>query len=156
MTTSTTSVIASAFLMLSTLTGALLMVTNGPAHSAEMTVLKSPWCGCCAAWVRHIRAHGFTVRVRETENLTPIKRDAGVGLEHQSCHTAMIDGYAIEGHVPAADVKRLLAERSAAKGLAVPGMPIGSPGMEQGSIHEPYAVILFGGPKGDEVFARHE
>jgi hypothetical protein len=95
-----------------------------------MTVHKSPTCPCCKVWVEHMRAHGFDVVVNDTYETDPIRRRLGVPAGKASCHTAEIDGLVIEGHVPARDVERLLAERGGAKGLVVPGMPIGSPGME--------------------------
>ena len=113
------------------------------ALATEMTVYKSPWCGCCAKWVEHMEDNGFSVKVIEQEDLDPIKRQFSVPEELHSCHTAEVDGYTIEGHVPASDVMKLLAERPKAHGLAVPGMPIGSPGMEQGDEKEPYPVVLF-------------
>jgi len=112
------------------------------AETPRMTVYKSPWCGCCGAWVDHVRAAGFAVEVHEVEDLAPIRRMAGVPDALASCHTASVDGYAIEGHVPADVIRRLLAERPAVRGLAVPDMPIGSPGME-GPAPEPYAVYTF-------------
>jgi hypothetical protein len=96
----------------------------------RILVHHSPTCGCCGVWVEHLRTSGFTVDVRQEENLEPIKQRLGVPDDKRSCHTAEVDGYFIEGHVPASDIKRLLSERPAAKGLALPGMPAGSPGME--------------------------
>ena len=99
-------------------------------HSAtHMTVVKSPTCGCCAAWVDIARKHGFDVDVEDTEDLTPIKQAAGVPAEMEGCHTARIGGYVVEGHVPMAAIDRLLAERPSIRGIAAPGMPMGSPGM---------------------------
>lgn len=115
------------------------------ADATVLQVYKSPLCGCCGAWVEHMRSAGMSVRVTEIENVGPIKRDLGVPEDLQSCHTAVIDGYVIEGHVPARELARLLRERPAATGLAVPDMPIGSPGMEQGDRVDPYRVILFSG-----------
>lgn len=102
------------------------------AGAALPTVLvhKSPTCGCCAAWVEHMRENGFTVEVNETEQVEPIKQRLGVPFGKGSCHTAEVGPYFVEGHVPAEDIKRLLAEGGDAKGLVLPGMPIGSPGME--------------------------
>ena len=126
-----------------------------PASDAEdIAVYKTPWCGCCDAWVDHLRENGFSVSVMEIDDLTPIKRQQSVPAALQSCHTAIVDGYAIEGHIPASDIERLLAQRPDADGLAVPGMPIGSPGMEQGDRRDPYAVILFS-KDGQSVFSRH-
>jgi hypothetical protein len=124
------------------------------AEGPELHVFKSPYCGCCVAWADHMREAGFSVKVTDLEDVAPAKAHFGVADGLQSCHTAVVDGYVIEGHVPAQDVKRLLAERPQATGLAVPGMPIGSPGMEQGDRHEPYEVVLFG-KQGHSVYARH-
>lgn len=99
-------------------------------------------------------ANGFTVTVRETENLGPVKTQHGVPETLCSCHTGTVQGYTVEGHVPATDILRLLNERPKAKGLSVPGMPIGSPGMEQGNTKEPYQVILFGDDT-TTVYAQH-
>lgn len=106
-------------------------------------VHKSASCGCCGAWVDHLRQAGFTVRVNETEDLNPIKERLGVPYGKGSCHTAEVGGYMVEGHVPAGDIKRLLLERPQARGLVLPGMPVGSPGMEvpDGTV-EPYTVEL--------------
>lgn len=117
-------------------------------------VSRSPSCGCCGDWIAHMREAGFTVNDRLIDDLAPLKAQLGVPADLQSCHTALIDGYAIEGHVPAQDVHRLLRERPAAAGLAVAGMPLGSPGMEIDGRQEPYEVILFT-TSGRSVFARH-
>lgn len=101
-----------------------------PPRLPLMVVHKSASCGCCGLWVEHMRQVGFTVEVRNEDNLNSIKERLGVPYGKGSCHTAEVGGYFIEGHVPAADVKRLLAEKSEAKGLVLPGMPLGSPGME--------------------------
>lgn len=119
-----------------------------------VTVYKSPTCGCCNAWVDHLRANGFRVTTVDTDDLTAIKQLHGVEPAHAACHTALIGGYVIEGHVPAADVRRLLAEQPAVTGLAVPGMPTGSPGME-GPRTERYNVLAFTRDKGATVFASH-
>ena len=100
------------------------------ANLPSVTVHKSPSCGCCVKWVEHMRKAGFEVTVNDVDNVHPVKMRVGVPPAKGSCHTAEVAGYFLEGHVPASDVKRLLAERPAAKGLAVPGMPMGSPGME--------------------------
>jgi len=127
---------------------------SAPAVAGEITVYKSPWCGCCSSWADHMRANGHSVTTKEVEDLDAIKRMAGVPEPLQSCHTAVIDGYVIEGHVPAEDVARLLSERPDAKGLSVPGMPMGSPGMEGGT-PERYDVMLFGADGSAEVYAPH-
>ena len=108
-----------------------------------ITVHKHPQCGCCVGWVRHMQQAGFTVKTGETTNFDAVKRRLGVPPELASCHTAQIAGYVLEGHVPAAALKRLLAEKPNAVGLAVPRMPVGSPGMEGGT-PEKFDVILFG------------
>ena len=117
-------------------------------------VARSPSCGCCGDWIEHMRATGFTVSDRLIDDLGPLKAQLGVPSDLQSCHTGVVEGYAIEGHVPAEDVLRLLRERPSAIGLAVPGMPLGSPGMEVGGQVEPYEVILFSA-SGRDVFARY-
>ncbi len=105
-------------------------------------VYKSPACGCCLAWADHMRSSGFPVEIRDVQDLSPIKAEAGVPAGMGSCHTALVAGYFVEGHVPAEDVKRLLAEKPDALGLAVPGMPLGSPGMVQGERRQAYEVLL--------------
>ncbi len=119
-----------------------------------LEVYKSPTCGCCGAWVDHMKENGYDVVVHEQQNLQSIKEKAGILPGQGSCHTAFIDGYAIEGHVPAADVDRLLAERPDARGLTVPGMPVGSPGMEMGDRVDAYDVLLFD-EGGTAVFSHH-
>lgn len=108
-----------------------------------ITVFKDPYCGCCAGWADHMKRAGFKVEVVEKTDMAPVKKQLGVPDRLLSCHTAVIAGYTIEGHVPAHAVKRLLKQKPNTKGLAVPGMPIGSPGMEGGT-PERYDVILFG------------
>jgi hypothetical protein len=125
------------------------------AAAQTIEVVKSPYCGCCGQWVEYLRAEGFDVRVVETEDVTPVARRAGVPDDLRSCHTATIEGYAVEGHVPVADIRRLLAERPAAAGIAVPGMPIGSPGMEQGDRRQAYSTFLFTRDGRRRLFARH-
>src|SRR3546814_163627 len=121
-----------------------------------VVVHKSPSCGCCTAWAEHMRKAGFPVDVRDEPNVAPVKHRAGVPAGKHSCHTAMVAGYFIEGHVPAADVKRLLATKPDAKGLAVPGMPIGSLGMEMPDGRtQPYAVELVKRDGTTEVYSRH-
>lgn len=119
-----------------------------------VSVSKDPSCGCCGAWVEHIESAGFPVSVVETTELDAVKRRLGVPPELASCHTAEVAGYVVEGHVPAAALQRLLSERPAATGLAVPGMPIGSPGMEVPGVEpELFNVVLFG-PARHTTFAR--
>lgn len=111
--------------------------------SRHITVWKDPNCGCCGGWVEHLRRNGFVATVIETADVQAIKAERRVPVELASCHTAEISGYTIEGHVPAHAILRLLAEKPDGRGLAVPGMPIGSPGMEGGR-PEAYDVMLFG------------
>ncbi|MEQ9507477.1 MAG: DUF411 domain-containing protein [Alloalcanivorax xenomutans] len=136
------------------LLGAALTLASMAASAASLEVYKSPTCGCCIKWVEHMRENGFDVKVHETQNLQPIKEKAGLRAGLGSCHTAFIDGYTIEGHVPAKEVKRLLEERPEAVGLTVPAMPIGSPGMEMGDRQDPYQVLLFD-DKGAKVYAQY-
>jgi hypothetical protein len=117
-------------------------------------VFKSPTCGCCGAWVEHLEAAGFPVRVTEVDDTTAARKRLGMPDRLGSCHTATVAGYVLEGHVPAADVTRLLADRPPALGLAVPGMPVGSPGME-GPNARPYDVVTFDKQGRSEVFATH-
>ena len=119
-------------------------------------VHKTPTCGCCGAWVEHMRGAGFQVQVEEHADLEPVRQRLGVPQGKASCHTAQVGGYFVEGHVPAADVKRLLAERPRARGLAVPGMPMGSPGMEtpDGRV-QPYTVERIEADGTTTAFARH-
>lgn len=121
-----------------------------------VVVHKTASCGCCGLWVEHMQQAGFPVVVRNLDNVNPVKERLGVPLGKGSCHTAEVGGYFVEGHVPADDVKRLLAERPAAKGLALPGMPAGSPGMEtpDGRV-QPYVVELVGEDGNTMAFAQH-
>jgi len=127
-----------------------------PHHTppVAVTVYKSPSCGCCSNWVDHMRKNGFTVTVHDVDDVGPMKREVGVPARLESCHTAIVDGYVIEGHVPAADVRRLLAERPRVVGLSVPGMVTGSPGMEGGKALA-YDVVAFDARAGTSVFAKH-
>ena len=145
----------------SVLTGgcaAALAATSLPCWAQatrKIVVTKDPTCGCCGGWVDHLRASGFTAEVIESSEINRVKVRLGVPQDLASCHTAEIGGYVIEGHVPADAIKRLLAEKPAGKGLAVAGMPMGSPGMEmEGMAPETYEVVLFG-PAGHRVFARY-
>jgi hypothetical protein len=118
-----------------------------------MTVYKDPNCGCCELWIEHVRQAGFQVTVRDTADLPTVKAAMGVPDALGSCHTARVGTYTIEGHVPADLIKKLLAEKPAARGLAVPGMPIGSPGMEQGNRKDRYDVLLFDKAGQSRVYA---
>ena len=129
------------------------------AHAAApmVDIWKDPNCGCCLDWVKHLNANGFATRVHDEGNAAARQR-LGIPAKFGSCHTAQVDGYAIEGHVPAADLRRLLKERPRAVGLAVPGMPIGSPGMDgavYGDRRDPYDVLLVLAGGGSRVFSSH-
>ena len=120
-----------------------------------VTVFKDPNCGCCKEWVEHLRKHAFAVVTKDTADVTPFKRSGRVPERLHSCHTAFVNGYVIEGHVPAADIQRLLKEKPKFAGLAVGGMPIGSPGMEVGKRKDPYDVVAFSRDGSTRVFAKH-
>lgn len=124
------------------------------ADGPEVTVYKSATCGCCGKWIEHMQDAGFKVTAHNRQDMNQIKEEHGVAYELRSCHTAVVDGYVLEGHVPAGDIRRLLKERPAVDGLAVPGMPSGSPGME-GKYEDPYEVIAFTKGKKDAVFEKH-
>jgi hypothetical protein len=133
------------------------VVAMAESSTPTIEVWKSASCACCGKWVKHLEANGFTVTVNAASKsmLDRIKRQAGIARTLASCHTGKIDGYVIEGHVPASDVKRLIAEKPDAIGLTVPGMPIGSPGMEQGGKTEAYDVLLVKRDGTTEIFAHH-
>ncbi|PEQ12475.1 metal-binding protein [Novosphingobium sp. PC22D] len=133
-----------------------LAACSGAAQAASYTMFRDPSCGCCEAWAAHIREGLHAgVAVQDSADMGAIKDREGVPDELRSCHTMIVDGYVIEGHVPAADIARLLRERPAGvEGLAVAGMPLGSPGMEMGGRTQPYQVIAFG-PSGKRVFASY-
>ena len=135
--------------------GALALVAApAVAQVRRMTAYKTPWCGCCDGWVLHMRAAGWTVDVVEREDLAPVRARYGVPHRYAGCHTAVVGSYAIEGHVPASDVARLLRERPQAVALAAPGMPAGSPGMESAG-REPYVTLLIDRTGRATVFGRH-
>ena len=123
------------------------------ALAVKVEVWSDPSCGCCEGWVRHMRDAGFEVAVREVADVVPVKAASGVPEALWSCHTAVVGGYVVEGHVPAEDVRRLLAERPRAKGLSAPGMPPSSPGMDMPGT--PYEVVLFDVEGGRRTWARH-
>lgn len=129
---------------------------SGLAHAAPpiVDVFKTATCGCCEEWTRHLQENGFTVKVNNVPDPGDYRQKFGIPKELGSCHSAKVGGYAIEGHVPAADIKRLLASRAKARGLAVPGMPMGSPGMEMGQ-REAYDVLLVKPDGKTTVFKRY-
>jgi hypothetical protein len=138
--------------------GALLAVLPACAASTELKikVYKDPSCGCCTAWADKLTAAGFSVDVEARDDMDALKAKLGVPDDLVSCHTGVINGYVIEGHVPPADIKRLIAKKSTGKGLAVPGMPVNSPGMEvPGEPNEAYTVWLFDKDGKRTAFAQH-
>ena len=132
----------------------LALLMSAQASAAAIEVIKSPYCGCCAKWIEHLRVEGFDVKVTDTEQLSAVKDELKVPAALRSCHTAKVGKYVVEGHVPAADIERLLKEKPDAIGIAVPGMPMGAPGMEHGDHKEPYETVLFTA-KGTKTFASH-
>lgn len=135
----------------------LLAACTGAAQAAPYVMFRDPGCGCCHEWAEHIRTGlQAEVEMREDVPMVQVKADRGIPVELASCHTMEVEGYVIEGHVPAADIQRLLDERpKGVKGLAVAGMPLGSPGMEMGGRRQPYQVIAFG-DFGQRVFATYQ
>ena len=133
--------------------GGALFINSAPTM-AEVVVYKNPSCGCCSKWADHLRAKGFSVEVKAVNNMGDVKERFGTPWKMESCHTALIDSYVIEGHVPVREINRLLAERPEVKGLAVPGMPAGSPGME-GRYTDSYNVMLFRSDGSTEVYAHY-
>ena len=122
----------------------LVPLLSHAERKPQITVYKTPTCGCCHEWVAHLEANGFAVVANDVPSTAPYRERFGVPKELGSCHTGVIDGYALEGHVPASEIKRLLAEKPKARGLAVPGMPVGSPGMETGgTLRDAFDVVLF-------------
>lgn len=124
------------------------------ASGSTMEVWKDPQCGCCGEWIGIVRAAGFNVVVNNAGN-DRARAKARIGVQYASCHTAFVEGYAIEGHVPVREIRRLLKERPAAIGLAVPGMPQGSPGMEQGRRPDPYSVLLLHKDGSSSTYAKY-
>ena len=128
--------------------------TKATPAKTPMMVYKTPTCGCCAKWVDHMKSAGFKVQVQDMDDLTEIKQASGVPIPIRTCHTAVVSGYVIEGHVPADLVKKVLAEKPKMTGIAVPGMPVGSPGMESGNQKSPYDVVLFDKTGKTTVYAK--
>ncbi|QDA37014.1 DUF411 domain-containing protein (plasmid) [Paracoccus liaowanqingii] len=133
--------------------GAVLSASPAPEKTL-ISVARSPDCSCCGAWIDHLRESGFTVEETFSDDVDALKDQYAVPQPLRSCHTALVEGYVIEGHVPAEAIRTLLDQNPDALGLAVPGMPIGSPGMEMGDQSEPFEVILWTGT-GTNVFARY-
>ena len=140
---------------LASLMSAAAPVAREATKPTHIVVYKDPNCGCCKSWVEHLRKHGFDVAVRDTSDVSGAKRTGRVPEQLATCHTAFVNGYVVEGPVPAADIQRMLAEKPKIAGLAVPGMPAGSPGMEVGGRMDHYEVIAFTRDGRTSVFARH-
>ncbi|MGO1461516.1 MAG: DUF411 domain-containing protein [Oleiphilaceae bacterium] len=129
------------------------LLAAGAAQSIH--VYKSPTCSCCTAWIDHLEDNGFDVEATDIQNMNRIKIDAGLTRNLASCHTAFVGDYVIEGHVPADDIHKLLADAPQAAGLSVPGMPVGSPGMEMGDRKDQYQVLMFNEQGQTKVFSEH-
>ena len=129
-----------------------------PSYSGtlDMTVYRSPTCGCCGVWVEHAQKHGFKIKDIKTEEIETIKQKYNIPPELASCHTTIIDGYVMEGHIPADDIKRFLQQEPKLAGLAVPGMPIGTPGMEARDIKQPFQILAFNDQGEVEVFKEYQ
>jgi hypothetical protein len=124
--------------------------------AADVVVYKSPSCGCCDGWVKHMESNGFTVKINNVDDVYPIKEQLGVPQEAASCHTAKVGNYIVEGHVPVTDIRRMLKEKPQIDGIAAPGMPMGSPGMEvPGQPADRYNIITFKNGRMGRVFSRH-
>jgi hypothetical protein len=123
--------------------------------AVSVVVYKDPNCGCCKSWVDHLRKHGFDVAIRDTNDVSGAKITGRVPEQLQTCHTAFVNGYVVEGHVPAADIQKMLDEKPKIAGIGVAGMPAGSPGMEVGNRHDPYDVVAFNRDGSMRVFAHH-
>ena len=141
--------------ILAVLTITLVALETMTSAAADIVVYKAPGCGCCERWAAHLRKSGFTVVVRAETNLDAAKTKWNVPPQFESCHTARVGDYTIEGHVPSAAIARLLKERPAIAGLAVAGMPAGAPGMEAGTSHQSYDVVAFDQAGHVSVYERH-
>jgi len=122
----------------------------------EITVYRSPTCGCCGKWIEHLKQNNFNVKDNVSDDMEAIKSQYGVPKEMASCHTAIVNGYVIEGHVPAADILKLLKDKPKVTGLAVPGMVTGSPGMEMGGRVDSYEVMSFDKDKHFQIFNHYQ
>jgi len=151
-----TTLIYSAAAML--IAGAIGVSAQQSAATAKPTavVYKTASCGCCKMWVEHLKANGFTVEAKDVsaDEVRAVSKAAGLKDDDTSCHTAKIGGYIVEGHVPASDIQRMLKEKPAIAGIAAPGMPQGSPGMEQGS-KEPFDVVAFTKDGKTKLYSKH-
>ncbi|MEQ9369217.1 MAG: DUF411 domain-containing protein [Coleofasciculus chthonoplastes F3-SA18-01] len=129
--------------------------TEPLSEPLSVAVYRSPSCGCCGEWIKHLEKHGFKVTDTKTDEMTAIKEKHGVPQDFASCHTAIVNGYVVEGHIPADDIKRLVKQKPDIAGIAVPGMPLGSPGMEAGERKESFAVLAFNQDGKFEVFQKY-
>jgi hypothetical protein len=146
--------LGAAFFALTLITGAVAPSFDATPKEPTITVYKDPSCGCCKSWIEHLVKHGYRVDAKDTPAMAEVKRTLGIPDALTSCHTAVVNGYLIEGHVPAADIARLLKERPKVAGLAVPGMPMGAPGME-GPRQEHYQVLSFDKNGKTRIFASY-
>ena len=137
------------------LAGCTTLQAENAATDKEMTVYRSPTCGCCGKWIEHVKNNHFAVKDIVSSDLDAIKEKYGIPDKLGSCHTAIVDGYVIEGHVPAADIQKLLATKPNVVGLSAPGMPMGSPGMEMGGSQD-YDVVSFDKDGKVQVFSAHK
>lgn len=153
-TVRTLAVVAAFTTLVLTTAAVRFPVVAESAKKPTITVYKDPSCGCCKAWIEHLKKNGYTVVAKDTPDMSEIKRTLGVPDAVTSCHTGVVNGYLIEGHVPAADIDRLLAKKPHIAGLGVPGMPMGSPGME-GSSSQHYQVLSFDKSGKTSVFASY-
>lgn len=143
-------------IVLSLFTAALCApLAHAEDKAVEITVYRSPTCGCCGKWIEHMKQNNFIVKDNVIDDVAAIKDQYGVPKELASCHTAIVDGYVVEGHVPAADVRKMLQDKPKIIGLSVPGMVTGSPGMEMGGRVDPYDVVGFDKDKHYQVFNHH-
>ena len=149
-----TLTLGASFFALALTTGAARPPAGPIEKKPVITVYKDAACGCCKSWIEHLIKHGYRVDAKDTPEMTEIKRSLGVPVGLSACHTAVVNGYLIEGHVPAADIARLLKEKPKVAGLAVPGMPMGSPGME-GPRTQRYQVLSFDKAGKTKIFASH-
>jgi len=136
----------------------ILAITTAVASDAlvrDIVVYKNPECGCCTKWVKYLQDNNYNVTIEHTRDVLAVKKRLGVPEKLAACHTAVIDGYVVEGHITHRDIKRLLLFRPDIKGIAVPGMPVGTPGMETGSTVQPYNVMSFDEQGNMEVFVEH-
>ncbi len=131
-------------------------VTESYSGTREITVYRSPSCGCCGEWVKHMQKHGFKIIDIKTEDMKAIKQKYNLPQNLGSCHTAIIDGYVMEGHIPADDIKRFLKQKPKFAGLAVPGMPLGTPGMESGKRKQPFVIAAFNQKGEIQVFKEYQ